>query len=136
MPHLLQSCLLMSSFILFSEFIITGHSPLLIMIALQLNHRPASASFPVVLQIVHQCCFESSASAVRYLFHLVTLLLVFSLSSLLSFNPSAFCPCFSNIVYLQLTTVSTSELAPHRFAFLHHIGSGCGYSCCPSPQFA
>ena len=85
-------------FILFPSLFITGWSSLLIMIALQLNRRPASASFPVVLQIVQQCCFDSIVSAFCYLFHRVTLLLAFSLSSLLSFNPSAFCPCFSNIV--------------------------------------
>ena len=41
------------------------------LVSLQLKPPPASASFPVVLQIVRQCCSNSSASAARYLFHLV-----------------------------------------------------------------
>ena len=41
------------------------------LVSLQLKPPPASASFPVVLQIVRQCCSNASASAARYLFHLV-----------------------------------------------------------------
>ena len=107
------------------------------MLVLQLNHHPASASFPVVppdgpAVLFWSQCFSGSISLPHL--SLCFWRSLFPCCSLLILQPSALDS--PTLLYFQLSAVSTSKLAPHRFAFLHHIGPGCGYSCCPSAQFA